>query len=90
MLAFVQLLSLKELAERLKKQLSREKSKRVQTRLKKLRLQRGRIKELSARHREELELSRMMCIFKRDANQVTVSVCSVFSEGCHIFRRYHL
>ncbi|XP_056867453.1 spectrin beta chain, non-erythrocytic 5 isoform X2 [Takifugu flavidus] len=63
------LLSLKELAERLRKQLSREKSKRVQTRLKTLSRRRDRIKELSVKHREELELSRALCIFKRDASE---------------------
>ncbi|XP_044022541.1 spectrin beta chain, non-erythrocytic 5 isoform X2 [Siniperca chuatsi] len=58
--------SLKELAERLKKLLSREKSGRVQTKLKALLQRRDRIKELSVKRREELELSRMLCIFNRD------------------------
>ncbi|XP_054470225.1 LOW QUALITY PROTEIN: spectrin beta chain, non-erythrocytic 5 [Anoplopoma fimbria] len=58
--------SLKELAERLKKQLSREKSGRVQTKLKALLQRRDRIKELSVKRREELELSRKLCIFNRD------------------------
>ncbi|XP_070699072.1 spectrin beta chain, non-erythrocytic 5 [Pempheris klunzingeri] len=58
--------SLKELAERLKRQLSREKSGRVQTRLKALLQRRDRIKELSVKRREELELSRTLCIFNRD------------------------
>ncbi|XP_068456287.1 spectrin beta chain, non-erythrocytic 5 [Clinocottus analis] len=58
--------SLKELAERLKKQLSREKSGRVQSRLKALLQRRDRIKELSVKRREELELSRTLCIFNRD------------------------
>lgn len=75
---------MKELAERLRKQLSREKSKRVQTRLKTVSQRRDRIKELSAKHREELELSRALCIFRRDASEVTTVVFSVCSEGCRI------
>ncbi|XP_029317025.1 LOW QUALITY PROTEIN: spectrin beta chain, non-erythrocytic 5 [Cottoperca gobio] len=58
--------SLKELAERLKKQLSKEKSRRVKTKLEALLQRRDRIKELSIKRREELELSRMLCIFNRD------------------------
>ncbi|XP_028422093.1 spectrin beta chain, non-erythrocytic 5 [Perca flavescens] len=58
--------SLKDLSERLKKQLSREKSGRVRTKLKALLQRRDRIKELSVKRREELELSRMLCIFNRD------------------------
>ncbi|XP_023280049.1 spectrin beta chain, non-erythrocytic 2-like [Seriola lalandi dorsalis] len=61
--------ALKELAERLKKQLSREKSGRVQTKLKALLQRRDRIRELSVKRREELELSRMLCIFNRDVAQ---------------------
>ncbi|XP_035529504.1 spectrin beta chain, non-erythrocytic 5 [Morone saxatilis] len=60
------LTALKELAERLRKQLSREKSGRVKTKLKALLQRRDRIKELSVKRREELELSRMLCIFNRD------------------------
>ncbi|KAF3845474.1 hypothetical protein F7725_008637 [Dissostichus mawsoni] len=45
--------SLKELSERLKKQLSREKSSSVQTKLKALLKRRDRIKELSVKRREE-------------------------------------
>ncbi|XP_078145742.1 spectrin beta chain, non-erythrocytic 5 [Centroberyx gerrardi] len=59
--------SLKELADRLKKQLSREKSGRIQTKLKALLQRRDRIKELSVKRREELELSRLLCIFSRNA-----------------------
>lgn len=67
----VQLSSLKELAERLKKQLSREKGAHVKNRLKVLLQRRDRIKELSIKRREELKLSRMLCIFKRDVDQVS-------------------
>ncbi|XP_041668259.1 spectrin beta chain, non-erythrocytic 5 [Cheilinus undulatus] len=58
--------SLKELSERLRKQLSREKSGRVKSKLKALLQRRDRIKELSVKRREELELSKMLCIFNRD------------------------
>ncbi|XP_036927334.1 spectrin beta chain, non-erythrocytic 5 isoform X2 [Acanthopagrus latus] len=58
--------SLKDLSERLKKQLSREKSGWVQTKLRTLIQRRDRIKELSVKRREELELSRMLCVFNRD------------------------
>ncbi|XP_029973399.1 spectrin beta chain, non-erythrocytic 5 [Salarias fasciatus] len=60
------LTSVKELAERLKKQLRSEKSGRVQTRLRALLQRRDRIRELSVKRREELELSRLLCIFNRD------------------------
>lgn len=76
---------MKELAERLSKQLSREKSKLVQTRLKTVSQRRDRIKELSVKHREELELSRALFIFKRDASEVTTVVFSASSEVCRIF-----
>lgn len=69
-LCSVQLSSLRELAERLRKQLSREKGTHVQKRLKVLLQRRGRIKELSIKRREELKLSRMLCIFKRDVGEV--------------------
>ncbi|KAK5886954.1 hypothetical protein CesoFtcFv8_017933 [Champsocephalus esox] len=61
--------ALKELSERLKKQLSREKSSSVQTQLKALLKRRDRIKELSVKRREELELSRMLCVFSRDVSE---------------------
>jgi len=66
-----QLSSLKELAERLKEQLSGEKSGRVQARLKALLQRRDRIKELSVKRREQLELSRMLSVFNRDVDEVT-------------------
>lgn len=66
----LQLSSLKDLSERLKKQLSREKSGRVQTKLRTLIQRRDRIKELSVKRREELELSRMLCVFNRDVGAV--------------------
>uniref|UniRef100_G3N8Q4 Spectrin, beta, non-erythrocytic 5 n=1 Tax=Gasterosteus aculeatus TaxID=69293 RepID=G3N8Q4_GASAC len=67
--AFEKLLSSqedKEMAERLKERLSAEKSGRVQTRLKALLRRRHRIKELSVKRREELELSRALSVYRRD------------------------
>ncbi|XP_047467733.1 spectrin beta chain, non-erythrocytic 5 [Mugil cephalus] len=63
------LFSLKELAERLKKQLIKEKSRRVKARLKALVQRRDRIKELAVKRRQELELSRLLCIFHRDVSE---------------------
>ncbi|CAN9501902.1 unnamed protein product [Ophioblennius macclurei] len=60
------LISVKELAERLKQQLQPEKSGRVQSKLKALLQRRDRIRELSVKRREELELSRRLCVFNRD------------------------
>lgn len=72
----LQLSSLKDLSERLKKQLSREKSGRVQTKLRALIQRRDRIKELSVKRREALELSRMLCVFNRDVGAViSLSFC---------------
>lgn len=68
---FVQLSSLKEMADGLKKQLSREQSRGVQNKLKAMLQRRDKIKELSIKRREELELSRLLCIFNRDTAQVT-------------------
>lgn len=75
----IQLSSLKELAERLTKELSRKKSGGVQTRLKALLQRRDRIKELSAKCGEELELSRRLCIFNRDAAEVLWAVFDSWS-----------
>ncbi|KAL6106061.1 sptbn5 [Pungitius sinensis] len=58
--------SLKVMAERLKERLSAEKSGRVQTRLQALLRRRHRIKELSVKRREELELSRVLSVYRRD------------------------
>uniref|UniRef100_A0A3P8VQ27 Uncharacterized protein n=1 Tax=Cynoglossus semilaevis TaxID=244447 RepID=A0A3P8VQ27_CYNSE len=49
--------------------LSREKSAHVQSKLRALLQRRDRIKELSVKRRQELELSRMLCIFNRDVAQ---------------------
>lgn len=70
----VQLFSLKELADRLKKQLIKEKSKRVKAKLKALIQRRDRLRELAVKRRQELELSRLLCIFNRDVAEVTSSV----------------
>ncbi|XP_057715583.1 spectrin beta chain, non-erythrocytic 5 isoform X1 [Corythoichthys intestinalis] len=57
---------LKDLAARLNKTLSREKSGQTQNRLKVFLQRRERIKELSIKRREELQLSWLMCAFNRD------------------------
>ncbi|AWP15961.1 putative spectrin beta chain non-erythrocytic 5 [Scophthalmus maximus] len=56
----------KESCDRLQEQLSRKKSGRVQNRLRALLQRRDRIKELSVKRRQELELSWTMCVFSRD------------------------
>ncbi|KAM6973270.1 spectrin beta chain, non-erythrocytic 5 [Aplochiton taeniatus] len=62
--------SLKELAERLRKEdLSKEKTARIQSKLKALLQRRDRIKELSIKRREELAISRLLCIFNRNAGE---------------------
>ncbi|KAM8913952.1 spectrin beta chain, non-erythrocytic 5 isoform 3-T3 [Spinachia spinachia] len=58
--------SLKEMAEQLKERLSAQKSERVQTRLQALLRRRHRIKELSVKRGEELELSRALSVYRRD------------------------
>lgn len=65
-----QLSSLKELADGLKEQLSREKSGAVQNKLRVLLRRREKIKQLSVKRREELELSKLLCSFSRDVSQV--------------------
>ncbi|XP_068608001.1 spectrin beta chain, non-erythrocytic 5 [Brachionichthys hirsutus] len=57
--------SVKELAEKL----SREKGGHVRSKLRTLVQRRDRIKELSVKRREELELSRMLCIVNRDVEE---------------------
>ncbi|XP_061631327.1 spectrin beta chain, non-erythrocytic 5 isoform X2 [Phyllopteryx taeniolatus] len=57
---------LRDLGARLNKALSREKSGQAQSRLKALLQRRDKIKELSVKWREELDLSWLMCVFKRD------------------------
>uniref|UniRef100_A0A3Q1IVH4 Calponin-homology (CH) domain-containing protein n=1 Tax=Anabas testudineus TaxID=64144 RepID=A0A3Q1IVH4_ANATE len=49
--------------------LSREQSRGVQNKLKAMLQRRDKIKELSIKRREELELSRLLCIFNRDTAQ---------------------
>ncbi|XP_028993920.1 spectrin beta chain, non-erythrocytic 1 isoform X2 [Betta splendens] len=61
--------SLIELAERLKKELSRQKSGLVHKQLKALLQRRKKVKDLCVKRREELELSRRLCIFNRDVSQ---------------------
>nr|XP_029543639.1 spectrin beta chain, non-erythrocytic 5 [Oncorhynchus nerka] len=59
---------LKDLAERLKKEdFSREKAGHIHSKLKALLERRSRIKGLSIKRREELAISRLLCIFNRNA-----------------------
>ena len=67
----LQIVSLKELAEKLKQEdLSREKSGRIHSKLKGLLERRDRIKQLSIKRKEELAISRLICIFNRNAAEV--------------------
>ncbi|XP_067099877.1 spectrin beta chain, non-erythrocytic 5 [Osmerus mordax] len=62
------IVSLKELAEKLRQEdLSREKSGRIHSKLKGLLERRDRIKQLSIKRKEELAISRLLCIFNRNA-----------------------
>ncbi|KAA0711222.1 Spectrin beta chain, non-erythrocytic 5 [Triplophysa tibetana] len=62
------MVALEESAERLKTQgLKREKNTNIKNKLKALQERRKRIKDLSAQRMEDLEISRLLCIFNRDA-----------------------
>ena len=69
----VQLSSLRELADRLKRKLSRDKTRQIQDKLRTLLQRRDRIRELSVKRREELQLSQLLCMFNRDVAEVTMS-----------------
>lgn len=67
------MVALQESAERLKTQgLKREKNSNIKNKLKALQERRKRIKDLSAKRGEDLEISRLLCIFNRDAFEVLV------------------
>lgn len=67
------MVALQESAERLKTQgLKQEKNSNIKNKLKALQERRKRIKDLSAQRREDLEISRLLCIFNRDAFEVAV------------------
>ncbi|KAK0154564.1 Spectrin beta chain, non-erythrocytic 5 [Merluccius polli] len=61
--------SVSTLAARLKQDLSRDKSRRVQAKLKALQQRRDRIRELSVKRRADLELSRLLGVFNRKVAQ---------------------
>lgn len=67
----LQLASLKKQGDRLKKQLNRDKSGRIRSKYKCLVKRREGIRELSVKRREDLELSRLISVFNRDAALVT-------------------
>lgn len=67
----VQMLALQKSADSLRNgEVTREKANHIKRKLKALRDRRERIKDLSAKRREELETSRLLCIFNRDASEV--------------------
>ncbi|XP_052001180.1 spectrin beta chain, non-erythrocytic 5 [Xyrauchen texanus] len=64
------MMALQESAERLKAEgLNREKSSNIKNKLKALQDRRERIKDLSAKRQEDLEISRLLCIFNRDVSE---------------------
>lgn len=68
------MVALQESAERLKTEgLTREKNSNVKNKLKALQERRERIKDLSDKRREDLEISKLHCIFSRDVSEVNVS-----------------
>lgn len=67
------MVALQESAERLRTQgLKREKNSNIKNKLKALQERRERIKDLSAQRRADLEISRLLCIFSRDASEVPI------------------
>nr|XP_055027307.1 spectrin beta chain, non-erythrocytic 5 [Misgurnus anguillicaudatus] len=64
------MVALQESAEHLRTEgLKLEKSSNIKNKLKALQERRMRIKDLSAQRREDLEISRLLCIFNRDASE---------------------
>ncbi len=65
------MVALQESAERLRTEgLSQEKSSNIKNKLKALQERRERIKDLSDKRREDLEISKLLCIFYRDVSEV--------------------
>lgn len=65
------MVALQESAERLRTGgLNREKSTNIKNKLKALQERRERIKDLSEKRREDLEISKLLCIFNRDVSEV--------------------
>ncbi|XP_050989413.1 spectrin beta chain, non-erythrocytic 5 isoform X1 [Labeo rohita] len=64
------MVALQESAERLKTEgLKREKSSNIKNKLKALQERRERIKDLSDKRSEDLEISKLLCIFNRDVSE---------------------
>ncbi|XP_043119308.1 spectrin beta chain, non-erythrocytic 5 isoform X2 [Puntigrus tetrazona] len=64
------MVALQESAERLKTEgLNREKSSNIKNKLKALQERRERIKDLSDKRSEDLEISKLLCIFNRDVSE---------------------
>jgi len=65
------MVALQESAERLRAEgLKGEKSSNIRNKLKALQERRERIKDLSEKRREDLEISKFLCIFNRDVSEV--------------------
>lgn len=65
------MVALQESAEHLRTEgLNREKSTNIKNKLKALQERRERIKDLSKKRREDLEISKLLCIFNRDVSEV--------------------
>lgn len=65
------MVALQESAERLRTEgLKGEKSSNIRNKLKALQERRERIKDLSEKRREDLEISKLLCIFNRDVSEV--------------------
>lgn len=65
------MVALQESAERLKTEgLKREKSSNIKNKLKALQERRERIKDLSDKRSEDLEISKLLCIFNQDVSEV--------------------
>ncbi len=65
------MVALQESAERLRTEgLSQEKSSNIKNKLKALQERRERIKDLSDKRREDLEISKLLCIFNQDVSEV--------------------
>lgn len=65
------MVALQESVERLRTEgLKGEKSSNIRNKLKALQERRERIKDLSEKRREDLEISKLLCIFNRDVSEV--------------------
>ncbi|KAM9777958.1 spectrin beta chain, non-erythrocytic 5 [Neosynchiropus ocellatus] len=69
--------SLRELADELKKRLSKDKAQQIDQEVQSLRQRRNHVRGLSSQRREQLELTLMLCVFNRDVSEAEewVSEC---------------